>query len=574
MSIVFSGQAGQGLQTLEAILTRMFKRSGCNVFSYSEYMSRIRGGNNSTQVRISSRRVFCYTRRIDIFVPLHQDAMERFHDRITPETVIMGERSFIDKRYLDGHHPVLEVPINDLAREAGGPVYANTIVLGILAGLFYVDKGLMDDEIRMILSGLGEERLQKNLTAAATGYERSKGLLKPGQASVSIERTDEVKHEILTDGINVVGLGGLAGGCTFVSAYPMSPSTGVLVFFTKKAEGSGVVVEQAEDEISAINMAIGSWYAGGRGLVTTSGGGYALMVEALSLAGCIESPLVIHLGQRPGPATGLPTRTEQADLNFALYSGHGEFPRVILAPGTHEQGFSLMRHAFYLADKYQVPVFVLTDQYFLERRYNIPDINLDTVYDQRFVIKTDRDYRRYALTGSGVSPRGIPGFGEGRVRVDSDEHTEDGFITESFSVRTDMVNKRLRKLDGLRKEAIAPELFGPGDYRNLVVCWGSSLHAVQEGLDMLGRADDTAILHFSQVYPLHPSASDFLEKAHRKIIVESNATSQFARLIRSETGIVFDDKILKFSGLPLMPEDICESLSDMLEKKETTHGRV
>lgn len=574
MSIVFSGQAGQGLQTLEALLTRIFKRSGYNVFSYSEYMSRIRGGNNSTQVRISSRRVLCYTRRIDIFVPLQKDAMERFHDRITPETVILGERSFIDGRYLDGHHPVLEVPINDLAREAGGAVYANTILLGILAGLFYVDKGLMDAEIGMILSGLGQERLQKNLAAASTGYERSRTLLKPGQASISIERSEGVKREILTDGINAVGLGGLAGGCTFVSAYPMSPSTGVLVFFTKKAEGSGVVVEQAEDEISAVNMALGSWYAGGHALVTTSGGGYALMVEALSLAGCIESPLVIHLGQRPGPATGLPTRTEQADLQFALYSGHGEFPRAILTPGTHEQGFSHTRHAFYLADKYQVPVFILTDQYFLERRYNVPDMDMDKVYDQRFVVKTARDYRRYALTESGISPRGIPGFGEGRVRVDSDEHDEDGFITESFSMRTGMVNKRLRKLDSLREEVIPPEIFGPGEYTNLVVCWGSSLHAVQEGLDMLGRTNDTAILHFSQVYPLPPATAGYLERARRKIIVESNATSQFARLIRCETGISFDHEILKFSGLPLMPEDICERLSGMLEKKETVHGRV
>lgn len=573
ISIVFSGQAGQGLQTLEALLTRMLKRSGYNVFSYSEYMSRIRGGNNSTQVRVSSRRVTAYTRRIDLFVPLHENAMERFHDRITQETVILGDRDFIEERYLDGHHPVLEVPINEIAREKGGAVYANTVLLGILAGLFYVDSDLMHNEIRMILSGLGEDRLRKNLDASGEGYERSKKLLKPGQAAVSIERTAEVRDEILTDGINAVGLGGLAGGCTFVSSYPMSPSTGVLVFFTKKAESSGVVVEQTEDEISAVNMAIGSWYAGGRSLVTTSGGGYALMVEGLSLAGCIESPLVIHLGQRPGPATGLPTRTEQADLQFALYSGHGEFSRAILAPGTHEQGFSHTRHAFYLADKYQVPVFILTDQFFLERRYNLPDLDMSKMYDQRFIVQTRADYRRYALTESGISPRGIPGFGEGRVRVDSDEHDEDGFITEDFSTRTAMVNKRLKKLSGLQKEVLAPQLFGPDDYRNLVVCWGSSLHAVQEGLDMLGR-DDTAILHYSQVYPLAEVTADYLERAHRKIVVESNATAQFARLIRSETGIGFDGAILKYSGLPLMPEDVCEGLNDKLGKKESTHGRV
>jgi len=353
----------------------------------------------------------------------------------------------------------------------------------------------------------------------------------------------------------------------------MSPSTGVLVFYTKKAEGSGVVVEQAEDEISAVNMALGSWYAGGRAMVTTSGGGYALMVEGLRLAGCIESPLVVHLGQRPGPATGLPTRTEQADLQFALYSGHGEFPRAILAPGTLEQGFSLARHAFYLADKYQVPVFLLTDQYFLERRYNIPDLDVGSVYDRRFIVRTDKSYKRYALTGSGVSPRGIPGFGEGRVRADSDEHGQDGFITEDFSVRTAMVDKRLKKLEGLRQETIEPELFGPGDYENLVVCWGSSLHAVQEGLDMLGR-DDTAILHYSQVYPVPDVTAGYLDRAKNRIIVESNATSQFGRLIKTETGRDFDGKILKYSGLPLMPEDVYEGLKDKLQRKERTHGHV
>ena len=573
MSVVFSGQAGQGLQTLEALLTRLLKRSGYHVFSYSEYMSRIRGGNNSTQVRVSSRRVFAYTRRIDIFIPLQEGAMERFHDRITPETVILGERSFIDERYLDGHHPVLDVPINDMAREAGGPVYANTILLGILAGLFYADKELMDEEIRMVLSRLGPERLQKNLAAAAAGYGQSAGLLKPGQASISMERFREVRDEILTDGINAVGLGGLAGGCTFVSSYPMSPSTGVLVFFTKKAGDAGVVVEQAEDEISAINMVLGSWYAGGRGMVTTSGGGYALMVEALSLAGCIESPLVIHLGQRPGPATGLPTRTEQADLLFALHSGHGEFPRAILAPGTLEQGFSHTRHAFYLADKYQVPVFILTDQYFLERRYNVPDLDQGMVYDQRFIVRTNEGYRRYALTGDGISPRGIPGFGDGRVRADSDEHDQDGFITEDSSTRKAMVDKRLKKLAGLSREALAPDLFGPQDYENLVVCWGSSLHAVQEGLDMLGRKD-TAILHFSQVYPLPPAALEHLGRAKTRIIAESNATAQFARLVRSETGLGFDAKILTYSGMPLMPEDVCEGLQRALGRKEKTHGRL
>lgn len=562
MSIVFSGKAGQGLQTLEAICTRVFKRFGYHVFSYSEYMSRIRGGNNSTQIRVSSRRVASYTRRIDIFIPMQKDAMQRFHDRITHETVILGERAFIEERYLKGDYPVVEIPLSDLSREAGGAVYENTILLGLLAGLFFVDRQLMEEELKAFFSKLEEQRLQKNLNAAAIGYERSKKLLKPGQAAISIEHSANIKDELLMDGINSVGLGALAGGCTFVSSYPMSPSTGVLVFFAQKAEPSDVVVEQTEDEISAVNMALGSWYAGGRALVTTSGGGYSLMVEGISLAGCMESPLVVHIGQRPGPATGLPTRTEQADLLFVLHSGHGEFPRAILAPGNMEQGFSLTRHAFYLADKYQVPVFILTDQFFLESRYNFPDLEISKVYDQPFIIKTDINYSRYVVSESGISPRGIPGFGRGRVRADSDEHDEQGFITEDFSTRTAMVRKRLKKLDGLIDEILPPMLVGPTDYKNLVVCWGSSFHPVKEALEMLDR-DDTAFLHFPQVYPLSPAITGYLSQARKKIVVESNATSQFGRLIKSETGIDFDQQILKFDGLPLMPEDIYDALKGL-----------
>ncbi len=563
MSIVFSGQAGQGLQTLEAITTKLFKRFGYHVFSYSEYMSRIRGGNNTTQVRVSSRRVASYTRRIDIFIPMQKDAMRRFHDRITHETVIIGDRAFIEERYLEGHYPVIEVPLTALARDAGGAVYGNTILLGLLSALFYVDRQLMEEELRTFFSSLEEQRLQKNLHAAEIGYEEGKKLLKPGQAAISIEHSEGVERELLMDGINAVGLGALAGGCTFVSSYPMSPSTGVLVFFTQKAGRSSVVVEQAEDEISAVNMAIGSWYAGGRALVTTSGGGFALMVEGVSLAGCMESPLVVHIGQRPGPATGLPTRTEQADLLFVLHSGHGEFPRAILAPGNIEQAFALTRHAFYLADKHQVPAFILTDQFLLESRYNIPELDTSKVYDQPFIVRTEKDYRRYTLTESGISPRGVPGFGAGRVRTDSDEHDEQGFITEDFGMRTAMVRKRLKKMDGLMEELLPPAFIGPEDYENIIVCWGSSYHPVIEAVEMLGRKD-TAVLHFSQIYPLAPDIAGYLSRARKKIIAESNATSQFGRLITCETGMDFDLRILKFDGLPLMPEDIYDALNGQL----------
>jgi len=572
LSIVLSGEAGQGLQTLEQLMLQVFKLSGYHVYSYSELMSRIRGGNNSTQVRISSKKAPSCVRRIDIFVPIHANAMSRFRDRITPETVILGDREFIDREYAEGGFPVVEIPLSEMSREAGGSIYLNVILLGVFSGLLNVEPGVMENVLRRFLAKAGEEGLGKNLYAARRGFEKGCHLMSSGQAFPVIERSEAVKEELLMTGVDAIGLGCLAGGCNFVSSYPMSPSTNLLVYLARKAGEFGILVEQAEDEISAVNMALGSWFAGGKALVSTSGGGYALMVEALSLCGAIESPLVIHLGQRPGPATGLPTRTEQADLDSALYTGHGEFPRLILAPGTYEQGFRLACHAFYMADKYQIPVFLLTDQSYLDSGYSINPSDLSLPDPAGFTVRTEPGYQRYRITESGISPRGIPGWGEGLVRVDSDEHTEEGVITEDFAVRTAMVDKRLRKFASMKQESIPPTLTGNDGYRYLLVGWGSTWHAVREALESIGRKD-TAFLHFSQVWPLHASTASFLKKAEKKIIIENNATSQFGRLIRQQTGMDFDGRILKYNGMPFLVEEIAERLETMLPRGET-HDKV
>jgi 2-oxoglutarate ferredoxin oxidoreductase subunit alpha len=404
-----------------------------------------------------------------------------------------------------------------------------------------------------------DARVRRNIDTTLKGYERGVALNHTPQILPTITPTAEAKQALLMNGIEAVGMGGLAGGCNFVSSYPMSPSTGVLVFFARHAQDFGVVVEQAEDEISAINMALGAWYAGGRALVTTSGGGFALMVEGLSLAGAIESPLVIHIGQRPGPATGLPTRTEQADLEHALYSGHGEFPRAILTPGTIQEGFSLSRHAFYLADKYQVPVIILTDQHFLESHYTVDEIDISVLGIEKRIVETQSDYQRYHITHDGVSPRGIPGFGQGIVCVDSDEHDEGGYITEDFAVRTAMVDKRLRKLKGLEAEAIPPTLIGRQPCRYLLVGWGSTRNVVNEALEILER-EDIACLHFPQVHPLPAQTVELLRPAEKRIIIENNATGQFAKLIKLKTGFDFDEQILKYDGMPFMLEDVIARL--------------
>jgi 2-oxoglutarate ferredoxin oxidoreductase subunit alpha len=562
VSIVLCGEAGQGIQTVEHILTQTLILSGYHVFSTEEYMSRIRGGSNSTMVRVSSNRVSAPVDRIDFLVPFSPGAVRHVQKRISSETILLGEKKNYGNEY-QGERAI-DVPLSQIAQEIGGPLYSNTVAVALLAGLLKVEKEVLNPYLRHHFAGKDETIVQKNLEAARRGYEVSDTLLRNGKIQIGLVKHNEVKDEILIDGVEALAMGAIAGGCNFLSFYPMSPSTAVAVLLAEHSKEFGIIVEQAEDEISAMNMGIGAWYAGARGLASTSGGGFALMVEGLSLAGMIESPMVVHIGQRPGPATGLPTRTEQGELLFALYSGHGEFPRIILTPGTIEGCFYLAQKAFDLADQYQVPVFILTDQYLLESHYNISSLDPTRIPLKKYFIETKQDYRRYQLTETGISPRGIPNFGEGLVVLDSDEHDEEGHITEDMDLRTKMVNKRLKKLDLLMKDVIAPELIGPKDYKTLIIGWGSTYLIIKEALERLGR-EEMALLHFKQVYPLHPNTVDYLQKAKKRVIVENNRTGQFGQLLRMQTGFNMDQKILKYNGSPFSVEELEVQLKSVLD---------
>ncbi|MGB8656594.1 MAG: 2-oxoacid:acceptor oxidoreductase subunit alpha [Candidatus Zixiibacteriota bacterium] len=564
LSIVLCGEAGQGIQTVEQILTRALKLSGYNIFATKEYMSRIRGGANSTQIRISSKRVSSCVDRTDILIPLGRGAIRHVERRITRETIILGEKSDFESECEKEVCEIIDVPFSKIAAEIGGKIYVNIIAAGAVAGLLKVERKIVEAYLEQRFSTKDMDVLQKNLEAVKRGYEISNELLTSGKIRLEIPKAPDAKDEILLSGVEAVALGAIAGGCDFVSSYPMSPSTGVWVFLAQHSKDFDIIAEQAEDEISAINMAIGAWYAGARGMVTTSGGGFALMIEGLSLAGMLETPVVIHLGQRPGPATGLPTRTEQADLEHALYSGHGEFPRVIFAPGRIEDAFYLTQKAFNLADKYQIPVFILTDQYLLDSYYNIPSLDLSDMQIEKYIVKTDSEHKRYRITESGISPRGIPGFGEGLVSLDSDEHDEEGHITEDLDLRTRMVDKRLRKLELVKQETVPPELHGSKDYRILIVGWGSTYQVVREAMEKLGR-NDISLLHFKQVYPFHPATMGYLEKAQDTIIIENNATSQFGKLIKLHAGFEIKKKILKYNGLPFSVEEVAERLKRALQ---------
>ena len=564
VSIVLCGQAGQGIQTVEHLLTRIFKLTGYNVFATKEYMSRVRGGVNSTQIRIGSGPVRAAVSRIDILIPLNKGALHRIEPRISPQTLILADKEVLGDDFDPDRHRFVDVPLTGTATEIGNKIYSNVVAVGVVAGLFGISLKTAGDYVQRFFGSKSQDVVRENVQAIEKGFALGTALAESCKVKFDVVGDGAVKEQIVLSGAEAVGLGAIAGGCNFIASYPMSPSTGVLTFLARHAGDLGIVVEQAEDEIAAINMGLGAWYAGARAMVTTSGGGFALMTEGLSLAGMLESPMVIHLAQRPGPATGLPTRTEQADLELALYSGHGEFPRILLAPGTIREAFDLTRKAFDLADRYQVPVFVLTDQYLVDSYYNDDAPDSSQIERDRHIIRTAKDYQRYAFTENGISPRGVPGFGEGLVVVDSDEHDTQGHITEDLDLRVRMVDKRLRKLESLKGEAVEPELVGGPDYKTLVVCWGSTYHIAADALRVLGRSD-TALLHFKQVYPLPDTTAAYLQKAEKTIIVENNATSQFGKLIKLYTGIEIENRILKYDGLSFCVEELVEKLSVLVK---------
>lgn len=561
ISMVISGEAGQGVETASDIIVKVFKMAEYNVFSCKEYMSRIRGGVNSSTIRISSSEIASYVNKIDFLIMFSANLTGHIEKRITEDTFILYDESY--KNPSLGRYKAFALPLSAEADKAGGKIFLNVISAGIIFGMFNIEMNLIEEYIRKIFSDKPEDIIQKNIHAVQAGYEIGKNFISSNNLSINIKKDELIADKLLVTGNDAIFSGCVAGGCDFIASYPMSPSTVVFTHLATNSDNFNIIVEQAEDEIAGMNMGLGAWYTGSRAMVSTSGGGFALMVEGVSLCGMIESPMVIHLAQRPGPATGLPTRTEQGDLNLALYAGHGEFPRIILTPGTPEDAFYLAQNAFNMADKFQVPVFILTDQYGLESFYISKPFDLSKNEIQDFIVKTEQNYQRYKLTDSGLSPRGIPGYGEGLVKLDSDEHDEDSHITEDLDLRVKMVDKRLKKFDLIKKEIYEPELFGNENYKTLLIGWGSTCEGIKEALKVLNNPD-IAFLYFKQVYPLHESTLLYLEKAQNTVCIENNATGQFARLIRQETEFNIHHKILKYNGLPFAVEELVDKITNLM----------
>jgi len=568
ISIVLCGAAGQGIQTVETLLTKTLKKSGFNVFATREYMSRVRGGVNSTTIRVSSNAVRAFINRIDILIPLSEQAVPHLRERISPQTLIIGEKRFINV-LPDIVSEKVEIPFEELSKGIGGKIYANIIALGVIMCLFKESNKVLHSLLSETFKSKGQKIIENNVKAADLGHKAAADLLKSGilKKDIEIEKSLEVVNDYIIDGRQAIGLGAIAGGCNFACFYPMAPSTGIGTFLAQNALDFSMIVDQSEDEISVINKALGASYAGARAFVSTAGGGFSLMSEGVSLAGMTELPIVIVVGMRPGPATGMPTRTCQEDIELVLYAGAGFFPKVIFAPGSIEDAFTLTQSAFNITQKYHVPVFILPDQYLVDSYYNINSLNIDALEIKKNIVKTDASYERYKFTDSGISPRGVPGYGDGLVDADSHTHTESGEITEDPILRKKSVQKRFKKLGLLRKDAIPPEFIGSKDCKYLVVSWGSNYYLIKEALEKLGR-DDVGFLFFKQIYPVHKIVFDYLIRAEVKIAIEQNPTGQFAKLLENETHINMNHRILKHSGYTFSVEEIHDRLKKVIEGDE------
>lgn len=567
LTIKIGGAAGQGLETIGNVLSKSLLRSGFFVFSTQYYLSRIRGGHNTFQIRISDAEVRAMDENVDILIALDRTSVDRHLDEMSDGVVIV-DRDVVELG--SEHDSIFHVPMLKIAKEVGGnKIYANTVAAGAAMGLLCLDLDPLNEVLKGMFLKKGQEIIDSNLRVAKAGYDHVRENY-PHGCKFNVSAPGMKEDRMLIAGNEAAGLGALAAGVQFMSAYPMTPSTGVLNYVAGHAGEFGVVVEQAEDEIAALNMALGASFTGARSMVTTAGGGFSLMVEALGLAGITETPVLIFLAQRPGPATGLPTMTEQGDLLFALHAAQGEFPRCILAPGTPDECFYMVAEAFNIAEKYQIPVFVMSDQYLADSLFTCDRFDTSRITIERHLLSDQElrtkhgDYRRYKFTPNGISPRALPGQGGVLVCADSDEHDEFGRIDESQENRIKMVDKRMKKLELLREEMNPPSLYGPRDAKLTLIGWGSTYGPLAEAVDMLNEDGHPAnLLHFNYIYPMPAeNVKETLARSKKRICVENNYTGQFARLLHAETGIEVSDRILRYDGLPFTPMSIIAALRE------------
>jgi 2-oxoglutarate ferredoxin oxidoreductase subunit alpha len=575
LAIGIGGAAGQGIATPGDILARIFVRRGLHVNAYNAYQSIIRGGHIFLTLRTSDRPVLSHGDKLDVLMPLNQDSMNR-HLRLMPagSSVLFNSDTIKPGEVPSGVH-LCPFSVKALAPTVRGDLVQNTIALAALLRLIKVEFSILEEILTLQFKRRGPAAVAENVGVARAGYDHAEAHFTPLPFSLP----DTGKPLAFFEGNQALAMGGAAAGVRFYCAYPMSPSSGVLHWMARHARQLGIMVRQVEDEIGVINMAIGAAHTGCRSMCATSGGGFALMSEALGSAAMMEIPVVCINVQRAGPATGVPTKTEQGDLWQVLGAGQGDYPRIIVAPTSIGDCFRIVPQLFNLVDKFQCPGIILSDLLLSEGRSSIDpaELDFDVPIDRGEVIGLNGDapsanggYKRYLLTESGISPRALPGT-PGHVHVvATDEHDEDGvLISDEFTdprKRQAIHEKRMRKMDGVLPLLPAPALAGAADAPVTLLGWGSTEGVIHEAMEQLAEAGIAANnLQVKWLVPLHADAIlATLSACERVIIVENNYSGQFARYLRSETGFAAAAHIRKYDGEPFMPHHIVDGVKAIL----------
>ncbi len=574
LSWKIGGEAGYGIMSAGLIFAKACTRLGLHVFATNDYPSLIRGGHNTYTVRTEqNKEIGCHLSIIDLLVALNDETISLHKDELTQGGGIVydGDKVDIKKFQMRNDIKLFHVPLFQLATEAGEKkVVQNTVAIGASCALLDCEPGIIHNVIRDVFRKKGEKVIASNIAMIDAGYNYVKQHYSGFGWKLQKMNSD---RKIILTGNEAISAGAIKAGCKFVSIYPMTPTSNILHFMAEHEIDYNIIVKQPEDEIAAINFAIGASHAGVRAMTATSGGGFSLMVESVGLAGMTETPLVVIEGMRGGPSTGLPTKTEQGDLRFVVHASQGDFPRIIIAPGDVDECFYETFHAFNIAERYQCPVIVMVDKFLCESLKSTKLFDVSGLKVDRGMMLTEKElegkeFERFAITETGISPRTLPGTKNGIFMATSDEHTEYGLYNEEPELRKQMMDKRMRKLETFSKEMPQPNVYGDENADLTIISWGSNKQQILEAMEFLKNDGiKSYFMHLVYIFPFPTErVSKVLDKAKKSVIVEMNYSGQMEGLIKEYTGKSINHHIRKYDGVPFTPDEIYLKIKEILRR--------
>ncbi len=570
ISLMIGGQGGDGTLTVVNLLGRVFRNLGLHIYDSRNVLSRIRGGHADGVIRASTRDIYCIGDYIEILVAFDEEAVESGLPELAPGATILfdSSRGELKGTYGQQGFKIFSVPLGNMAAaQLRKNIFKNTIAFAILGRLLGLDDEILRNVLRMRYERKGKEALNANLTALNLGFEYATKKIH-GTPYRLVNGTNGT-NKILATGNEAVAFGFLVGGGRFFAGYPITPATDVMEWLAPRLPKFGGVVKQAEDELAVINMGIGAAYAGARTMVATSGPGQSLMTEGVGHAGEAEVPIVIVQCQRVGPSTGEPTKNEQSDVNHVVYGSHGEFPRLVVAPGSARECFYMSAQALNLAEKYQIPVFLLMDQALCQNSESIEPFDIRSVKIDRGKLLSDEDlskipmYKRYEFAEDGISPRSIPSQESGQSQVTGNEHNEFGMVSTDKTNRLFIMHKRMRKLEIAKQDLPEGVNFGPKDAKIGIIGFGSNYGPILESLEQLALRGIR--VRFHQIRTIWPLLDDdlslFSDPLELIFVVENNYSGQLASLLK--TRLYKSERvnnITKFDGTSFKPKEITEAI--------------